>query len=78
VLVTSPWQLRGHKYAKPIETMRDYLDGMDAAAYASVPPAVTSRVLAALGPRMLGLAARRCDGTLLITSRPNTLPRLES
>jgi len=55
-------QLRGHKYAKPIETMRAYLDAMDAAPYASVPPAATSRVLAALGPRMLQLAAKRSDG----------------
>jgi probable F420-dependent oxidoreductase len=55
-------QLRQHKYAKPIETMRAYLDAMDAAPYASVPPAATSRVLAALGPRMLELAAKRSDG----------------
>lgn len=55
-------QLRRHKYAKPIETMRAYLDAMDAAPYASVPPAATSRVLAALGPRMLELAAKRSDG----------------
>jgi probable F420-dependent oxidoreductase len=55
-------QLRGHTYAKPIETMRAYLDAMDAAPYASVPPAATSRVLAALGPKMLELAAKRSDG----------------
>jgi len=55
-------QLRGHKYAKPIQTMRAYLDAMDAAPYDSVPPATTSRVLAALGPRMLDLAAKRSDG----------------
>src|SRR5262245_22821600 len=55
-------QLRRHMYAKPIETMRAYLDAMDAAPYASVPPATTSRVLAALGPRMLELAAKRSDG----------------
>jgi probable F420-dependent oxidoreductase len=55
-------QLRGHKYAKPVETMRAYLDALDAAPYDSVPPAATSRVLAALGPRMLELAAKRSDG----------------
>ena len=55
-------QLRGHKYAKPIETMRAYLDAMDAAPYDSVLPAATTRVLAALGPRMLELAAKRSDG----------------
>src|SRR6185437_6526709 len=55
-------QLRGHKYAKPIQTRRAYRDAMDAAPYDSVPPATTSRVLAALGPRMLDLAAKRSDG----------------
>jgi probable F420-dependent oxidoreductase len=55
-------QLRGHKYAKPVATMRTYLDAMDAAQYESVPPAATHRVLAALGPKMLELAATRSDG----------------
>jgi len=55
-------QLRGHKYAKPVETMRAYLDAMDAAQYESVAPATTFRVLAALGPKMLELAAKRSDG----------------
>jgi probable F420-dependent oxidoreductase len=55
-------QLRGHTYAKPVETMRVYLDAMDAAPYDSMPPAATCRVLAALGPRMLELAAKRSDG----------------
>jgi probable F420-dependent oxidoreductase len=55
-------QLRGYKYAKPIDTMRAYLDAMDAAPYASVPPSATARVLAALGPKMLELAAKRSDG----------------
>jgi probable F420-dependent oxidoreductase len=55
-------ELRGHTYAKPVETMRAYLDSMDAAQYDSVTPAATFRVLAALGPKMLGLAAKRSDG----------------
>jgi len=50
-------------YARPIERMREYLDAMDKAAYtgpaAAEPPA---RVLAALGPRMLRLAAERAIG----------------
>src|ERR1051326_8041193 len=54
-------KLRGHTYAKPVETMRAYLDSMDAAQYDSVTPAATFRVLAALGPKMLGLAAKRSD-----------------
>src|SRR2546430_2459865 len=54
---------RGHSYASPIETMRTYLDAMDAAPYRPVPPARPPlRVLAALGPRMLELAAERAWG----------------
>jgi probable F420-dependent oxidoreductase len=55
-------QLRGHSYAKPVETMSAYLDAMDGARYDSVAPASTTRVLAALGPKMLQLAARRAHG----------------
>jgi probable F420-dependent oxidoreductase len=55
-------KLRGHRYEKPVAKMRAYLDSMDAAPYHSVPPASTTRVLAALGPKMLQLAAERADG----------------
>lgn len=54
---------RGHHYGKPVATMRAYLDAMDAAMFMAVqPPAPPPRVLAALGPRMLELAAERADG----------------
>jgi probable F420-dependent oxidoreductase len=56
-------QLRGHRYEKPVATMRAYLDAMDKAPYNSVPPAAKPvRVLAALGPKMLELAGERTDG----------------
>lgn len=56
-------QLRGHRYEKPVGTMRAYLDAMDQAPYESVPPAGKPiRILAALGPKMLELAAQRADG----------------
>jgi probable F420-dependent oxidoreductase len=56
-------ELRGHVYGKPVSTMRAYLDGMDKAIYRAVPPAVKPiRVLAALGPNMLKLAAERAAG----------------
>lgn len=55
-------RLRGHSYMKPVEKMSSYLDAMDAASYGSVVPQSTSRVLAALGPKMLRLAAQRTDG----------------
>lgn len=53
---------RGGAYGRPIETMTAYLDAMDAADW--VGPAVDRPplVLAALGPRMLELAAQRAEG----------------
>jgi probable F420-dependent oxidoreductase len=56
-------QLRGHRYEKPVATMRTYLDAMDHAPYRSVaPPIAPLRVLAALGPQMLRLSAEQTDG----------------
>jgi probable F420-dependent oxidoreductase len=55
--------MRGGSYGKPVETMTAYLDGMAAASYAGPEPAEpVPLVLAALGPRMLELAAERADG----------------
>ena len=54
---------RGGTYGRPLETMRAYLDAMDAAQYGGPEPEPPlPRVLAALGPRMLELAAERADG----------------
>ena len=54
---------RGHEYGKPLETMRAYLDAMDAAPFQAVAPREEPpRVLAALGPRMLELARDRAWG----------------
>src|SRR5215467_2834043 len=56
-------QIRGHSYGPPVTSMRAYLDGMDRAPYRAVPPSMKPiRVLAALGPKMLKLAADRADG----------------
>ena len=50
-------------YDKPYSTMVEYLDAMDAGVYFSPAPSTTPRrVLAALGPKMLQLAALRGDG----------------
>jgi probable F420-dependent oxidoreductase len=55
--------LRGGRYDKPLTRMRAYLDAMDSAFYVSPRPAKEPRrVLAALGPRMLELAAERALG----------------
>jgi probable F420-dependent oxidoreductase len=54
---------RGHEYAKPLATMNAYLDAMDEAVFRGVePPDPAPRVLAALGPKMLQLAAERTRG----------------
>ncbi|MGI8754189.1 MAG: LLM class F420-dependent oxidoreductase [Acidimicrobiales bacterium] len=55
--------LRGHSYAKPLAAMRIYLDAMDESPYiAQRPTTPVRRVLAALGPKMLALAAEKTDG----------------
>lgn len=54
---------QGRYGTKPFSMMIDYLDTMDAATFMGAAPAVAPRrVLAALGPRMLGLAAERSVG----------------
>jgi probable F420-dependent oxidoreductase len=55
--------MRGAVYDRPLERMRSFLDAMDSAF--SMSPAPTDpprRVLAALGPRMLALAAEKALG----------------
>lgn len=55
--------LRGHAYGKPVATMRAYLEAMAKAGYAAPMPAEPPQtVLAALGPKMLDLAAAQADG----------------
>src|SRR3954453_4044152 len=46
-------------YRRPLTSMRAFLDGLDAA---SAPPPAGDRCLAALGPKMLDLAAERTAG----------------
>lgn len=55
---------RGLRYERPIHTVRDYLVAMDQLVerYRAVRADETVRVLAALGPRMLELAAEHSDG----------------
>jgi probable F420-dependent oxidoreductase len=55
---------RGHDYARPLAAMSTYLDAMDVAArdLPFAPDQPTPRLLAALRPRMLGLARNRTDG----------------
>jgi probable F420-dependent oxidoreductase len=56
-------EMRGGDYGTPLALMKSYLDAMDAAQYAApAPEPPVPLVLAALGPKMLQLAAQRADG----------------
>jgi probable F420-dependent oxidoreductase len=62
---------RGHRYERPLARMRAYLDAMDAAPWQGPPlREEPARVLAALGPRMLELAAERSAGALTYNAAP--------
>ncbi|MER3453138.1 MAG: LLM class F420-dependent oxidoreductase [Chloroflexota bacterium] len=52
-------RMEAGRYRRPLSTMRAYLDALDAA---TPPLPAGARVLAALGPRMLALAAERAAG----------------
>jgi probable F420-dependent oxidoreductase len=56
--------MRGHNYDRPLTAMREYLDAMDRAPFLAAPPAVEpERVIGALAPKMLKLAAERTRGS---------------
>jgi probable F420-dependent oxidoreductase len=56
-------RVRHHDYSKPYSQMVKYLDDMDAALFMAVGPQQRpATVLAALGPKMLRLAAEKADG----------------
>jgi probable F420-dependent oxidoreductase len=57
-------RLLGQDYGSPLSTMRDYLDAVDEAidGQEHSPEVRPARVLAALGPKMLDLSARRSRG----------------
>jgi probable F420-dependent oxidoreductase len=55
--------VRGHRYERPLTAMRAYLDAMDRAPYVAAPPPVPGvRIIGALHPKMLALAAERAAG----------------
>jgi probable F420-dependent oxidoreductase len=73
---------RGHDYRRPVDTMRAYLDAMDAAPFVSPLPEHAAairpvpRVLAALMPAMLRLSRERADGTHPYMTTPETTARM--
>lgn len=63
--------LRGHIYKKPLSTVADYLEKLAATPYFGKPPAEKPPTLiAALGPKMLALAAAKTDGVLTYNGTP--------
>ena len=63
--------VRGLEYGPPVATMRKYLEAMSAAPYTAVAPqAEPQTVIAALGPKMLELAATTCAGAHPYFSSP--------
>jgi probable F420-dependent oxidoreductase len=64
-------RLRGHHYETPLRAMREYLSAMDTAPMSSNEGQQRfARVLAALGPKMLQLAAEMTDGVLTYLVTP--------
>lgn len=69
-------EMRGHEYARPLATMRAYLETMDAAPFDGHPPdRPAPRLLAALGPRMVALAGELTEGILPFLSTPDHTKR---
>ena len=57
------FNVRKHDYSKPLQYMRDYLAAMQSALFMAVGPSEDpGLVIAALGPKMLELAATQCAG----------------
>jgi probable F420-dependent oxidoreductase len=63
-------------YRRPLEAMNAYLDALEEAPYVSMPPAEPPPVvLAALGPRMLALSAKRTRGAFPVQVTPTYTKR---
>lgn len=63
--------MRGHSYARPVATMRAYLEAMAAVEYGGPRPAEKPlTVIAALGPKMLELARTMADGAHPFATTP--------
>ncbi len=64
--------VRGLQYGPPVPTMRTYLEKMAASPYQGVRPAESPKtVIAALGPKMLELAASKAQGAHPYFSSPD-------
>jgi probable F420-dependent oxidoreductase len=54
----------GQEFGSPLATMRDHLDRMDGPTWPPAPDVVYPRIIAANGPKMLGLAGEVADGAM--------------
>ena len=69
-------RLRGHDYHSPVAAMSSYLEALDAAPMvAAEKDEPVTRVIAALGPRMLGLASERAHGAHTYNTTPEHTAR---
>jgi len=71
-------RLRGHEYATPFQTMKAYLEAMDAAPmFSAEGNQEYAKVIAALGPKMLELGATLANGVIpyLVTPEHTALAR---
>ncbi len=72
-------RMRGHNYSKPFAAMNEYLDAMANAKMTSPEGQLEPPVLiAALGPKMLELAAEKADGALPYLVTPEHTARARS
>jgi probable F420-dependent oxidoreductase len=55
---------RGHEYEKPVAKMRQYLTELGTTTYQAPKALRSPRIIAALGPKMINLAAELADGIL--------------
>ena len=65
----------GREFGKPLATMRDYLQEMQAPTFPPAPDAPYARIVAANGPKMLALAGEAADGALPATMPPELTAR---
>ena len=70
--------IRGHDYVNPLTAMSAYLDAVnEATMFAPEASERSPRLIAALGPRMLSIAAEKADGAMpyLVTPEHTVLAR---
>jgi probable F420-dependent oxidoreductase len=64
-------RMRGHEYTSPLTRMSDYLDALDSApSFTPEGSSRPTRLIAALGPKMLALGATKADGVLPYLTTP--------